>query len=143
MTQKGSVQASGSKSGSAANTESQAGGNSGGEEGKGGEGSGSEGEPEDGDSQQADSNGEIVEVSSGEAEGSGSDSSSSSLESEMEAKKARPSRKTAENDPNTSLSILLPALDSKDSEEERRSNCHGFAHHMDVYFGTWRDKKIS
>ena len=147
MTRKGSVQASGSESGSEADTESQAGGDSGGEEGKGsgseGEGSGSEGEAEDDDSQQGDSSDEIVEVSGSEAEVSGSESSSSSSESEVEVKKAHPNRKTVENDPNTSQSISLPELDSKDSEEERKTNCHGFAHHMDVDFSLWRDRKIS
>ena len=104
-----------------------------------GEGSGGKGEPEDGNSQQGDSGGEVV--SCNEAEESGSESSSSSLESEVEAKKARPNRKTAEANPNTSQSISLPELDSKDSKEECKSNCRSFAHCMDV--GAWRDKKIS
>ena len=88
VTQKGSVQASGSESSSEVNTESQAGGNSGGKESEG-EGSGGEDEPEDRDSQQGDSSFDIVEVSSSEAEESGSESGSSSSESEVEAKKAR------------------------------------------------------
>ena len=57
----------------------------------------------------------------------------------METKKAHPNRKTVETDPNT----MLPELDSKDSEEEWRTNCCSFACHMDVDFSVWRDKKIS
>ena len=110
-------------------------------EGSGGEGEGSssEGEPGDGDSQQGESSGEVVEVSCHEAEESGSESSSSSSESKVEAKKAHPSRKTVETDPNTTL----PELDNKDSEEEQKMRCHGFACCMDADFGTWRHRKIS
>ena len=150
MTEKGSVEASGSESGSEADTESQTGGNSGSKEGEDsggeGEGSGSKGEgsggkggPGDGDSQQGDSSGEVVEVSCHEVEEFGSESGSSSSESKVEAKKAHPSRKTAETDPST----ILPELNSKDSEEEWETSCCSFAHHMDADFSTWRDKKIS
>ena len=144
MTQKESVQASGSESGSKAGTESQVDGNTGSEEGQDssseGEGSGSEGggsgskcELVDGDSQQGDYSGEIVEVSCHKAEESGSKGGSSSSESEVEAKKAHPSRKTVETDPNT----------TPDPEEEWKTSHHSFAHCMDADLGAWRDKKIS
>ena len=79
--------------------------------------------------------GKIVEVSCHETEESGSSSS----ESEVEVKKAHPSRKSVESDPNTTLL----ELDSKDSKEEWKMSHHSFAHHMDADFGAWRDKKIS
>ena len=82
-----------------------------------------EGVLEDGGSPQGDSSGKIVEVSCHEAEESGSESGSSSSESEVEVNKAKPSKKTAEADPNTTL----PELDSKDSEEECKMNHCGFA----------------
>ena len=150
MTKKGSVEASGTESSSEADTESQAGGDSGSKEGEDsggegegsgskGEGSGGEGELGDGDSQQGDSTGKVVEVSCHKAEESGGKSGSSSSESEVEAKKAHPSRKTVETDSNTTL----PELDSKDSEKEWKTNCHSIAHCMDAYFDAWRNKKIS
>ena len=143
MTQKESDQASGSESSSEADTESQADGNSDGEAGEssGGEGagSGSKGVPKDGDSQQGDSSSEIVEVSCHKAEESGSETSCSSSESEVEVKKAHPSKKTVEVDPITTL----PKLDSKDSQEECKMNSHGFAHCTDADFGAWWDRKIS
>ena len=121
MTQKGSVQASGSESGSEANIESQAGSDSG---SKDSEDSGSRGESEDVDSQQGNSGSEVIEESCSEAEESGSERGSSPSELEVKAKKAHPDRKTAEIDPNTSQSISLPELDSKDSEEEWKTNHH-------------------
>ena len=146
VTQKESDQASGSQSGSKADTESQADGDSDSEAGEdsGGHGEGSGGKdagsgkgvPEDGNSQQG---GKIVEVSCHEAEESGSESGSSYSESKVEVKKAQPSKKTAEADPNTTL----PKLDSKDSKEECKTNHYGFACHTDADFGTWHDKKIS
>ena len=85
------------------------------------------------------SHSKIVEVSCHKAEESGSESGSSSSESEVEVKKACPSKKTVETDPNTTLQ----EPDSKDSEEEQKTSCHGFAHHMDADFGVLWDKKIS
>ena len=105
-------------------------------------GSGGGGESEDGGSQHRNSSGE-VEESCSEAEESGSESSSCSSESEAEAKKTWPDRKTSEPDPNTSQPISMPELDSKESKEEWKTNCHGFAHCMDTDFSTWRVKKIS
>ena len=160
MTQKESDQASGSESSSKADTESQADSETGegsGSEGEGsgskgagsgsegagsvgeGAGSGSEGVPEDGDSQQGDSSSKIVEVSYHEAEVSGSESSSSFSGSEVEVKKAHPSKETVKADPNTTL----PKLDSKDFEEECKINHCGFACHTDAEFGPWWNKKIS
>ena len=114
MTQKESDQASGSESSSKADTESQVDGKAGEDSGGEGEGSGSEGVLEDSGSPQSDSSSKIVEVSFHEAEESGSESSRSSSEIEVEVKKAQPSKKTVEADPNTTL----PELDSKDSQEE-------------------------
>ena len=144
MTQKESVQASHSESGSEADTESQTGGDSGNKEGKDsgskGEDSGSEGEGrQHSNSQQGYSSGKIVEVSCHEAEESGCESGSSSSEYEVQVKKAHPSKKTVETDPNTTL----PELDSKDSEEEQKMSHHGFAHRLDADFGTWQERKIS
>ena len=137
--------ASGSESGSEAKTASQAGGESGSKEGKG---SGSRGELEGGDksegsnSQHSDSGGEVVE-SCNEAEEPGNESSNSSSELEAVTKKAQLDRKTSEPDPNPSQPISLPELDSKDSEEELKTNHCGFACCMDADFSMWRDKKIS
>ena len=58
-----------------------------------------------------------MEESNSEAEESGSESSSCSSELEEEVKPAKPSKKT-EPDANTSQTISLPELNSKDSEEE-------------------------
>ena len=85
----------------------------------------------------------MIKESCSEAEEYGGESSSSSSESEVRAKKAHPDRKTAETDSNTSQPLSLPEFDSKDSEEEWKTNSHSFPHHMDADFGTWRDKKIS
>ena len=124
---------------SEAKTESQAGSELGSEEGGS---SSNRGESEDGSSQHGDS-GSKVEESRSNAEESGSESSSSSSQSEAAAKKVWPDRKTSEPDPNTSQPISLRGLDSKDNKEGQKTNCHGFACHMDTDFGTWRDKKIS
>ena len=135
--------ASGSQSGSEAETASQAGSKS---VSKEGEGSGSGGESEGGDeseggnSQHGNSGSEVVESCS-EAEESESESGSSKLEAAI--KKAWPDRKTSESDPNASKPISLPQLNSKDSKEEWKTNCHGFAHCMDTDFSAWRDKKIN
>ena len=48
-------------------------------------------------------------------------------------KKAHPNKKTTKPD----QKIPLSKLDSKDSEEEDKKKCHGFAHHEDMDFGMW------
>ena len=58
---------------------------------------------------------------------------------EVDVKKAHPSKKTMKPDPNTTL----PELDSKDSEKEHKTKCHGFAHHSDTNFSMWQDEQIS
>ena len=87
--------------------------------------------------------GSEVEESCSEAEESGSKSSSSSSKSEAMTKKAQPDRKTSEPEPNASQPISLPEPDSKDSEEEQKTNHCSFAHCMDADFGAQRDKNIS
>ena len=111
------------------------------DEGSGGdgEGSGSEGGAGDNGSQQGDSSGEMAEISCHESEESGSENSGSSSESKVDVKKACPSKKTAKSDPKTTLL----KLDSKDSEEEHKTKCHGFACHSDVNFSMWQDEQIS
>ena len=69
--------------------------------------------------------------------GSGRDGNTS--ESEVESKETCPIKKTVKDDSNTTL----PELDSKDSEEEQKTNHRSFAHCTDAEFGAWRDKMIA
>ena len=84
--------------------------------------------------------------SGSEMEGSdagGNSSPSESDHAESPSKTSPPAKKAPEVNLNTSKMLLLPDLDSKDSEEEQKTKQHRDAHLLDKDFGKWWDQKIS
>ena len=81
--------------------------------------------------------------SSSDQEGSGSGSSSSASESDNETPKAKadepPPEAPSEMDHNISQAASIPKVNDKDSEDEKRSNCHDFAWSLDKEFGQWKN----
>ena len=96
------------------------------------------------DGQDKDSDGEMDESSS-VTEESDTDSSSSSSDSDDETltKATPPVKKTSGSNPNTSQMLSLPDLDSKDLEEQQKTQQCKDAHLLDGKFGKWWDQMIS
>ena len=108
-----------------------------------GEGSGGGGEISDANGHDEDSDGETDESGS-ETEESDTESSSSSSESDDETptKATLPTKETPGSIPNTSQTLSLPDLDSKDLKEEWKIQRCKYAHLLDEKFGKWRDQMI-
>ena len=107
--------------------------------------SGSEETSDDEGAQQGGSDNEGKATDS-EVEGSdagGSNSPSKSDHTESPPKAFPPAKKALEVNLNTSQTLSLPDLDSKDSEEEWKAKQCLDAHLLDTNFGKWWDQKIS
>ena len=129
------------------------------EEDKAGSDSEASGNGEGSDSRSSDSegsggDGEITDVadpeedqegSSSKAEGSGAECSSSSLKTdgEIPTRAATPTKETKGGNPNSSRTLSLPNLNSKDTEEEWKVQWHKDARLLDRNFGEWHDRMIS
>ena len=98
----------------------------------------------DADGQDKDSDGETDESSS-ETEESDAETSSSSSESDDETptKATLPAKKTSGSNTNTSQTLSLPDLDSKNLEEEWKIQRRKDVHLLDEKFGKWQDQMIS
>ena len=105
------------------------------------------------DSGEADNKGTQQGGSDNEGEGSDSeaeesDAGGSSCPSESDhtgspPKASSPAKKAQKVNLNTSQTLSLPDLDSKDCEEAWRAKQHQDAHLLDTNYGKWWDQKIS
>ena len=113
----------------------------------------SSGSSESGSEEASDNEGTQQDGSDNEDEGSGSEmegsdagggsSPSKSDHAESPPKASPPAKKGPEVNLNTSQTLSLPDLDSKDSEEERKTNWCRDARLLEKDFGKWWDQKIS
>ena len=117
-----------------------------------GDGEGSDGRSSD--SEGSGSNGEIADVADLEAEGSDAECSSSSSETDCEiptraatlakeTKGGTPMKEAKGGNPNSSQTLSLAYLDSKDTEEEWKLQQHKDAQLLDRNFSMWHDRMIS